>query len=214
MIRLMRHRVLTHSLMGMAAMLLALATPNRSKAAISQGPHYTNSVAAEEQRILQFFQAEQSFQNKLKVGRERYDQKQLARSNIIAAMTAELQARQQTVMMAPVAASSRNAEELASSSQPWLAVASLIIGIGGLGCLRIRQRPRSSFMRLPPASRAGRQVEIDSSREEAPLAASQLTKQSTKNKSVLDLGTSPRMTLSDGVKPRPSRQRIRSATVP
>ena len=215
MTRAMRQRVLTHGLTRVAALLVSLAMSNRANAAVAQGPHYTNSVAAEEQRILQFFEAEQSFQDKLKVGRERYEQKQLSRSNIIAAMSAELQARQQTVAMEPVAASKRNTDELVSGSQPWLAVLSLAIGIVALGCFRNRQQPQDEFVRQRQGSSGLRRSrEAAPNRKDPPRAAGQLTTQSTKNKSVRDLGTCSSITLSDGVKPRPIRYVIKSPTLP
>jgi hypothetical protein len=143
----MRHRIFMPSLMGIAAILVTLAMSIGASAAVSSGPHYTNSVAAEEQRILQFFQAEQSFQEQLNVGRKRYEQKQVIRSNIIAAMSAELQARQQTVMLGSVAGSDGNSETLASGVRPWLAVTSLAMCFGGLGCYLNRQRAQDASVR-------------------------------------------------------------------
>jgi hypothetical protein len=211
----LRLRALTRGLMGIAAVLIELASPNGARAAIAQGPKYTNSVAAEEQRIIQFFQAEQSFQDKLKVGRERYEQKQLVRSNIIAGMNAELQARQQSVANVQVTAANKKADELVSGSQPWLAVTSLVMGIVGLACFLNRQRPQAEFVRKQ-YDRAGssRSPGLGPNRAGASRGAAQVTKQSTKNKSVLDLGTRDNMTLSDGEKPSPSKQLIKSATLP
>jgi hypothetical protein len=144
MTRPIHHRILKHSLMGMAAVLVTLAVSIRASAAISEGPKYTNAVAAEEQRILQFYQAEQSYQEKLKVGRERYDQKQVNRAKIIAAMSAELRARQQTVVIQPVAASDGNTDEPVSGSRPWLAVEVLAIGLIGYGYYLNRQRAQDA----------------------------------------------------------------------
>jgi len=143
------HRIFTRRSIGIIAMLVALAASNRASAAVSEGAHYTNAVAANEQRISLFFEAEQCFQEKLKVGRERYEQKQVVRSNVIAAMSAELQAREQTVVMGPPSASDGKIDELASGSQPWLAVASLAIGCGGLACYLNRQRAQVTFVRRP-----------------------------------------------------------------
>ena len=144
MSRAVRHLIFRRSLMGMAAMLITLAKPIPASAAISNGPHCTNAVAAEEQRILQFYQAEQSYEEKLKVGRERYDQKQVNRAKIIAAMASALQARQQAVVIQPVAAPEGNTDEPAEWFGPWLAVKALAIGMIGFGyCLR-RQRARNT----------------------------------------------------------------------
>jgi hypothetical protein len=210
-----RRRALTWGVMGIAALLIELTSPDCARAAIAQGPKYTNAVAAEEQRIIQFFQAEQSFQDKLKVGRERYEQKQLYRSNIIAGMNAELQARQQTVAIVSVAAADRKADELVSGSQPWLAVASLVMGIAGLACFLNRQRPQAEFVRKQyDRAGSGRSPSLGPNRRGAALGPAQVTKQSTKNKSVFDLGTCDNMTLSDGEKPSPSKHLIKSATFP
>jgi hypothetical protein len=141
------HSIFTRGSMGMVAVLLTLAMSNRAGAAVSEGAHYTNAVAANEQRIALFFEAEQCFQEKLKVGRERYDQKQIVRSNIIATMSAELQAREQTVVIGPASASDSKIDELAAGSQPWLAVASLAIGCGGFACYLNRQRAQVVFVR-------------------------------------------------------------------
>ncbi len=211
----LRRRALTCGLMGMAALLIELTSPNGARAAVAQGPKYTNAVAAEEQRIIQFFQAEQSFQDKLKVGRERYEQKQLYRSNIIAGMNAELQARQQSVALVPVSAANSKADELISGSQPWLAVVSLVMGIVGLACFLNRQRPQAEFVRKPYGRPGGgRSPGLSPKRRAAARGAPQLTKQSTNNKSVFDLGTCDNMTLSEGEKPNPSKQLIKSATFP
>jgi len=126
--------------MGMAGILITLSTSIPASAAISNGPNLTNAAAAEEQRILQFHQAELSYQEKLKVGRERYNQQQIKRARIIAAMSSELQARQQTVVIQPVAAPDANPEEPDSGFQPALVVAVVAVGIFGFRFYRNRQR--------------------------------------------------------------------------
>jgi hypothetical protein len=141
----MRHRIFTNGLMGIVAMLVTLAWPNRAGAAISQGPHYTNAIAAEQQRILDFYQAQQSYQEQLKVGQKRYDQKQAKRAQIIAGMAEELQARQQTVVIQSVAAADGHADGTVSGSGLWLAVAVLSIGLGGIGVYLNRQRRQNTF---------------------------------------------------------------------
>jgi hypothetical protein len=137
-----RHCIFRDSLMGMAGILITLAMPIPAGAAISNGPNCTNAVAAEEQRILQFHLAEQAYQQQLKVGRERYQQKQMTRAKIIAAMASELQARQQTVVIHPVAVAeaSGNTDEAASWFQPWVVVAVLTVGFFGFAYYLKRQR--------------------------------------------------------------------------
>jgi hypothetical protein len=147
MTRPRRHRTFTPKLLEMAATLVTLAMAIGANAAVSNGPKYTNAVAAEEQRIFQFYQAQQSFQEQLKVGRERYEQKQINRAKVIAAMSAELQAREQTVVISPASASDGNTEGPISGFGPWLAVTSLALGLGSLGCYLNRQRPQEAFVR-------------------------------------------------------------------
>jgi hypothetical protein len=84
-------------------MLITLAMSFRADAAISEGGKSTNAAIAEEHRIIQFNQAQQSYQEMLKVGRERYNQKQINRAKIIAGMSSELRGRQETVMFHPAA---------------------------------------------------------------------------------------------------------------
>src|SRR5580658_7949299 len=112
----MRYLAHRYSLMGMAALLLAISMP--VGAAIPVGPIPTNSVDAEQQRILQFHQLEQSFQEQLKVGKDRYKQKQLNRDKVVAAMSSELRARQQKVVIQPVKPPVLNKDESDPSS--WL----------------------------------------------------------------------------------------------
>jgi len=139
------HRIFGPGLVGMAGILITLCMSIPARAAISNGPNLTNATAAEEQRILQFHQAEQSYQEKLKVGRERYNQKQVNRAKIIAAMASELQARQQAVVIQPLAAPDGNADEPDSSFQYSFGIAVLVIGLIGFGLYRHRQRAQDAF---------------------------------------------------------------------
>jgi hypothetical protein len=127
--------------MGIAAMLITSAMSIPVIAAVSEGPNYTNAVVAEQRRIDQFYQAEQSFQEKLKVGRERYNQKQIDRAKTIAAMSAELQARQQTVGIQPVTMASPyvNTDKEVSWFRPSLVVGLLALGFIGFGYYLKRQ---------------------------------------------------------------------------
>jgi len=134
----MRHRVFKLSLVGIASVLITLGMSIPAGAAISNGPNYTNAVAAEEQRIFQFHQAQQSYEEKLRVGRERYDQKQMNRAKIIEAMSSELQARRQTVVLQPVAAPDGPTEEQVLSFRSSLVVAVLAAVLVGLGVCKIR----------------------------------------------------------------------------
>jgi len=141
----MRLLSFSHCLIGTAGILLTWSMSIPASAAISNGPNFTNAVAAEEQRILQFHQAEQSFQEKLKVGRERYNQKQISRAKVIAAMSSELQARQQTVVIEPVAAPEANSDEPVSLFQPLLTAALLAVGLIGFARYRNRQHAKNAL---------------------------------------------------------------------
>jgi hypothetical protein len=143
----MHHRLFRHSLMGIAAILVTLTVSIRAGAAISKGPDYTNAIDVEQQRILQFYRAEQSFEEKLRVGRERYNQKQINRAKIIAAMSSELQARQQIVVIQPVAAPDGNTDEPAGWFRPSLAVAALAVSFIGIGHYRKRLRAQNALGR-------------------------------------------------------------------
>src|SRR5580658_9585954 len=127
----MHHCIFRLNLTGIASILITCSVSMPAAAAISNGPNYTNAVDAEMQRILQFNEAEQSYQEKLKVGRERYAQKQRNRARIIEAMSSELQARQQTVVIQPVAAPDKHIEDQAGWSRPLLVVSALIFSFIG-----------------------------------------------------------------------------------
>jgi hypothetical protein len=143
----MHHRILSRILPALTAFLITLAMAIPARAAISNGPKYTNSVDAEQQRIAQFYQAEQSFQQKLKVGRDRYNQKQINRAKIIQAMSSELQARQLTVGSPAVPVHDKITVEPASEFRPSLVVAALAIGLIGLVWHRNRQSAQKPLVR-------------------------------------------------------------------
>jgi hypothetical protein len=84
--------------MRVAAVLSTLAMSFSAGALISSEPRPTNGVVAEQQRFMQFYDAELSFQKKIKVGQERYTQKQIDRGKVIEGMSSELRARQATVV--------------------------------------------------------------------------------------------------------------------
>jgi hypothetical protein len=127
----MRYLAHRYSLMGMAALLMPLAISMPVGAAIQVGPIPTNSVDAEQQRILQFHQLEQSFQEQLKVGKDRYKQKQLNRDKVVAAMSSELRARQQKVVIQPVKRPVVNTD--ASDASSWLFPIAAALSLGFFG---------------------------------------------------------------------------------
>jgi len=119
-------------------LMAMMAVPIPAGALTSIEPRNTNAVVAEQQRFIQFYEAEQSFQAKLKVGRERYNQKQINRDKIIEAMSSELQARQQTVVVEPVAETDGMGAPLGWIFSS-LAVAALAVSFAGLRYYSNRQ---------------------------------------------------------------------------
>lgn len=87
-----------------AILLLALVFSLRVEAAISEGPKPQNAVEEQQRRKLLFDQAILSNQEKLRVGQERGEQRQAYRAKMLEVMTAQLQARQQTVNIQPTTA--------------------------------------------------------------------------------------------------------------
>jgi len=133
MSRLICGRIFGHRLMGIAALPVTLALSIHAHAAVPEGPKSTNAAVAEELRLLQFHEADQSFQEKLKAGRERYDQKQVDRAKVIRAMSAELEARQRAVGIRPAGDPDDYAGQTISRSRPSLAAAVLALGLIGFG---------------------------------------------------------------------------------
>jgi hypothetical protein len=142
----MPHRIRTCNLVWLAALVITLTRAIPTHGAISSGPNLTNTTAAEQQRILLFHEAEQSYQEKLRVGRERYNQKQTNRAKVIAAMSSELQARQRTVMIQPMRPLDDAIEiPIVLRYSPF--VAALAVGLVGFGARLNRLREES--LRLP-----------------------------------------------------------------
>jgi hypothetical protein len=90
--------------MVIAMLLISLAGITRTGAVVSGGPLLTNAVEKEQQRIMQDYRAEQSKQEKQRVAKLRYEQKQQRRAAILAGMEAQLHAEQQLVVLPPRAA--------------------------------------------------------------------------------------------------------------
>jgi hypothetical protein len=127
-----------HAFARMVAIIVAVVSAATSRAAISVGPIITNSVAAEEQRILRDHQAEQSYQEKIRVGKERYNQRQENRAKVIAAMASQLQEREQTVVIHPVVPSEPKMEIPGLRFTPFIAIFAIAVlfFVSGLNRLR------------------------------------------------------------------------------
>ena len=120
------------------AILLLLAVPMRTIAGVAVGSIPTNAAEAEQNRTIQFLEAQRSFQKKLEVGQERYDQRQADRAKVIRAMAAELTKRQEMVVIQPAAAPYVNKEDTDMSS--WLLLGVVALGAGFLGLRYYRSR--------------------------------------------------------------------------
>jgi hypothetical protein len=127
---LTRHRTLGKLLMFAAVTILASASICAS-AAIATGPATTNAIRAEENRIADFYQAQQSYQERLKVGRERYNAKQENRARVVAAMVAELQSRRETIVIPHAGAAAVNPEQPPFEFRVSPALVLLAIGLVG-----------------------------------------------------------------------------------
>jgi hypothetical protein len=136
MSRLLRAELFRQRWTPIGAILIVLAMALRAGAAISEGPKTTNAAAAEERRRLQFHDADVSLQDKVRVGRERYEQKQMERAKVIQAMSAQLEARQQTVVIQPAVVPDAKPDYKFSLPVPWpeaAMVAACFIGMGYYG---------------------------------------------------------------------------------
>jgi hypothetical protein len=145
MTRSIGHGVFRGSLTAAVGILITLSMSFHTRAGISIGPTNSDATVAEQQRFFQFSQAEESFQAKIRVGQERYHQKQIMRAKIIAGMSSELRARQQAVVMQPVAAPDAEKDEPLGGFLPALALSALAGGFVGFRYFVKRQNaPRDS----------------------------------------------------------------------
>ena len=126
------------SRISVTAILLLLAVPLHTIAGVAVGPIPTNAAEAEQHRIILFNEAQRSFQRKLEVGKERYEQRQADRARAIKAMSAELKKRQEVVVMQPATVPDVNKEDAGTSS--WLLLGVAALGAGFLGFRYYRSR--------------------------------------------------------------------------
>jgi len=128
------------SWISVTAILFLLAVAIRTNAGVSLGSIATNAAEAEQQRTIQFYDAELSLQRKLEVGKERYERRQADRAKAIEAMAAEPATGQKTVIIQSVTAPYVNKMGADTLSWTLLGVAALGLGfIVGLRYYRSRQ---------------------------------------------------------------------------
>lgn len=151
MTRLIGHRNCRRSLLGMSSVFVMVAMAFRASAAISEGPTSTNAAVAEEHRQMQFHEAELSFQDKLRVGRGRYEKKQMERAKVIQAMSAQLQARQAMVVIQPVGNPGDHNGPTIPNPGPSLAGVALALSFIGLGFYLKRLNQTSPAAPFPQA---------------------------------------------------------------
>ena len=126
---------------AVAGLIVGLLLTRSASAAISDGPVLTNAYALRQHQKLLFDQAVASNQDRLRVGQERYDRKQMDRAKMLQAMTAQLQARRQTVSLQPTMPAGGLAVMLAGWQKP--VFATLLVAII-FSCLAFIFRQRVS----------------------------------------------------------------------
>jgi hypothetical protein len=85
-------------LMIIVVLLASMMGTARVGAAVALGPVITNAADEKQQQVMVDYEAQQSYREKLKVGLERYNQKQAQRAGILAGMAAQLHAQQKIVV--------------------------------------------------------------------------------------------------------------------
>ena len=131
--------------LGIAAMLITLVPSFRAIAAIPVAAPTHDPVIDERERLAVAFRAQQSHEEKLKAGQERYNQRQLDRTKTAAAMTAQLEARRKVVEVRPTSQGRGHVEESVVAPPPHLIDSVLAISIGiilfGFYLNRMKSRP-------------------------------------------------------------------------
>jgi len=130
------HSNMRFSRIFVTAILLLLAVALRTIAGVAVGSISTNAVEAEQNRTIQFLEAQRSFQRKLEVGKERYEQRQADRAKAIKAMAAELTKRQEMVVIQSAAAPYKKDADMSS----WLLLGVTALGVGFLSLRYYRSR--------------------------------------------------------------------------
>jgi hypothetical protein len=121
------HLIRRCSQIWLAVLLLTSFLSLPANAAISEGPKPRTEEEAKKRLNLDYYQAKQSFEDQLRVGQERYKQKQLERAKIVATMTAEFQARQQVVTIQPPIGAEGSPAQPGKPLWPTLVIAALIM---------------------------------------------------------------------------------------
>ncbi len=97
------------------------------KASISEGPNPKNAVEERQRQKLLFDQAVESNQDKLRVGKERYDRKVAERAQMLQVMSAQLEARKAVVVLQPPPTTPKLADVVSGTQKPILTLILLTI---------------------------------------------------------------------------------------
>jgi hypothetical protein len=125
------HLIVRSNLFWLSTVVLVLAMSIPALAGVAVGSITTNAADADQRRIAIFYEAQKSYQEKLRVGQLRYKMMQTNRVNILAGMASELAARQQMVVIPSTSASYAEQSEPQTWTGILLGVA--VIGLGVLG---------------------------------------------------------------------------------
>jgi hypothetical protein len=143
------HRTLSLGRIWMVGLLLMLSMSTAVVAAVSQGPTPKNPYEEKKRRDMNFYEAKQSFEDKVRVGQERYNQSQTNRAKIIASMAAQFQARQQIVAVEPSTTAAVKPRPPIKGLKPLLAVLILAGGFFGFGYYLYVNREREPVAPKP-----------------------------------------------------------------
>jgi hypothetical protein len=131
LIRPASHLIMRSNLFWLSTVVLVLAMSIPALAGVAVGSVLTNAADADQRRVAIFYEAQKSYQEKLRVGQLRYKMMQTNRANILAGMTSELAARQQVVVIPSTPASYAEKSEPQTWTGILLGVA--VLGLGFLG---------------------------------------------------------------------------------
>ena len=112
----------------MLFMAMLMTTPGMAGVGLPQMPDPADTNAMAQYRVRVYYEAQKSGEERLRVGRERYDRMLTNRAHLLEAMAAQLAVRKQVVDIPPQPAN----EDFVKNNQPdtWLATS---IGAGVIG---------------------------------------------------------------------------------
>jgi hypothetical protein len=120
---------------SVGVLTLAITLQSRAGIGLPAMPDQSDTNAMEQYRISRFYEGEKSYQEKLKVGRERYYYMLSNRNGVVAAMVRELEDRKKVIGVQAAAASRSSYYVEGEKSNTWFitALGAAVIGLGLLG---------------------------------------------------------------------------------